>query len=91
MKQQTMIIIGVAIVVFCISISIGVGISSGGAANDCKAKNSNYVEKNADEWSNSDRNTAIWLINNINSSETVPVLQGLLNTELKTKLDKLCT
>ena len=69
--------------------SSGLGSLGGVLKTDCKSKNGNYVSKSASSWSDADRNTAIWLVNNISGTD-VGELQGMSNDDVKLLVDGIC-
>ena len=54
---------------------------------NCVDLNSNYVKKPVSSWTIDDRNTAIWLLNHMESNWSLEYLQGLSNELLKNALD----
>ena len=64
-------------------------INNNGPVN-CAKLNSNYQNINYTQWTDNDRNTAIWLINNQDTSLDVPMLQSLNNDLLQQLLMGIC-
>lgn len=67
----------------------GGGGGGGGTTTDCYKLNNNYVRRHFSEWSDGDRNTAIWLISTITGEDgTKWQMQG--NESVYNKLTPLC-
>jgi hypothetical protein len=60
--------------------------ATGPLGNKCTI-NPNYVSKSSSSWTNDDRNTAIWLLNNFQSRSAS---QTMSNSQLGSMLDTLC-
>lgn len=61
-----------------------------GGATRCGRINSNYVEKVVGQWTDGDRNTAIWLLNFFSPKLTVSMLQSQKNDTLSPMVLNVC-